>query len=143
MLRKGNDSLIPSIRVSMTGNVASGNPLLVVLPGALLDGPSAALDRLGARRPVLLVRYGRLRGMDELVDAIVRAIQEQGFQSADVIGSSFGGWVAQCLAHRSPERVRRLVLSHTFVLRPSDAWKFRVRSRMCGRHSKRPAPSTR
>jgi pimeloyl-ACP methyl ester carboxylesterase len=68
--------------------------------------------------------------MSELLDAIVRAVQDHGFESADVIGSSFGGWVAQCFARQNPGSVRRLVLSHTFVLRPSDAWKFRVALRV-------------
>jgi poly(3-hydroxyalkanoate) depolymerase len=36
-----------------------------------------------------------------------------GFPTADVLGVSFGGAVAQVLAHAHPERVRRLVLAST------------------------------
>jgi pimeloyl-ACP methyl ester carboxylesterase len=50
----------------------------------------------------------------------------EGYESADILGTSFGGWVAQCFARASPHRVRRLVLSHTFTLGQRDAPAFRT-----------------
>lgn len=111
---------------TLLGDATRGGELLLVLPGAVLDGRGAVLERIALTRPVLLIGYRRLGGMNDLVDAIARLLADLGHTTADVLGSSFGGWVAQCLAERHPERVRRLILSHAFALRPGDAARFRV-----------------
>jgi poly(3-hydroxyoctanoate) depolymerase len=49
---------------------------------------------------------GLARTMDKLAGAL-------GYRSLDVLGVSFGGALAQELTHRSPARVRRLVLAAT------------------------------
>ena len=64
--------------------------------------------------------------MTDLVDAIAEQLAAAGVVHADVLGSSYGGWVAQCLMQRHPELVRHLVLVHTFALQPSAAWRFRL-----------------
>jgi pimeloyl-ACP methyl ester carboxylesterase len=51
----------------------------------------------------------------------------------DLLGQSYGGWIAQCFARRQPERVRRLILSHSFTLAPKDGWKFRLATRLLPR----------
>jgi pimeloyl-ACP methyl ester carboxylesterase len=48
----------------------------------------------------------------------------------DVIGFSIGGWFAQCLAAHERERVRKLVLAHSFVLGPSSRWRFTAALRL-------------
>lgn len=100
---------------------------LVLLPGSLLEAPRALLDRLGgAGRRVLALRYSEATRMTDLVDAIAAQLAEAGVRRADVLGSSYGGWVAQCLARRHPGLVRHLVLVHTFALQASDARRFRL-----------------
>jgi poly(3-hydroxyoctanoate) depolymerase len=49
---------------------------------------------------------GLARTMERMLDAL-------GFEHVDVLGVSFGGVLAQQLAHQAPHRVRRLVLAAT------------------------------
>ncbi len=104
------------------GRHGSGPPLLLITGiGAHLDmwAPFArhagereliAFDPPGAglsqrpRRPL------RMRGLARVVAALLDAL---GLERVDVLGYSFGGGLAQELAHRAPERVRRLVLCAT------------------------------
>lgn len=60
--------------------------------------------------------FGESEGFEE-IDTIedyafhyLDFLDAQGWASADIIGLSFGGWIAAELATRAPERVRRLVL---------------------------------
>ncbi|HEY6891580.1 MAG TPA: alpha/beta fold hydrolase [Solirubrobacter sp.] len=104
------------------GRVGEGPPLLLVTGiGANLDmwGP---LERLlpgrelvafdapgvgGSQRPRLPLRMGDVaRIVEELMDVLA-------LERPDVLGYSWGGALAQELARRSPQRVRRLVLCAT------------------------------
>ena len=109
---------------------------LVCLPGALLEPSPATIDRLArtagagqsepyARR-VIVVTYPDAARMTDLVDEIAAQLVAAGVLRADVLGSSYGGWVAQCLVRRHPKLIRHLVLVHSFALRPSAAWRFRL-----------------
>jgi pimeloyl-ACP methyl ester carboxylesterase len=51
--------------------------------------------------------------MQELARVVVKALDELGHERVDVMGFSFGGSLAQQLAHDAPERVRRLALVST------------------------------
>jgi poly(3-hydroxyoctanoate) depolymerase len=104
------------------GRHGAGRPLLLITGiGANLDmwAPFArlvgdreliAFDPPGAglsqrpRRPV------RMRGLAGVVRELLDAL---GLERVDVLGYSFGGALAQELAHRAPDRVRRLVLCAT------------------------------
>ncbi len=108
-----------NLRVARRGR---GRPLL------LLTGIGASLDmwrpfeRLVRGREVIAVdapgvglserpRYPlRMRG---LARVLVALLDELDVAEADVLGYSFGGLLAQELAHRAPERVRRLILCAT------------------------------
>ncbi len=107
------------LRVARRGR---GRPLL------LLTGIGANLDmwrpfeRLVRRREVIAVdapgtglserpRYPlRMRGLARVVVALLDELE---VGQADVLGYSFGGLLALELAHRAPERVRRLILCAT------------------------------
>jgi pimeloyl-ACP methyl ester carboxylesterase len=107
-----------------------GSDALVLLPGALLEPSEALLDRLGASRRVIAPTYPDAERMTDLADAIAGQMAAAGIERAAVLGSSYGGWVAQCLARRHPALVRRLILVHTFALRPDAAWRFRLASKI-------------
>ena len=67
------------------------------------DAPGAGLSE----RP----RYPlRMRGLARVVAALLDGL---GLDEVDVLGYSFGGGLAQELAYRSPDRVRRLILCAT------------------------------
>jgi poly(3-hydroxyoctanoate) depolymerase len=67
------------------------------------DPPGAGLSQR-PRRPL------RMSGLAAVVTELLDAL---GLERVDVLGYSFGGGLAQELAHRAPERVRRLVLCAT------------------------------
>jgi len=49
-------------------------------------------------------------GLEQQVEVIAQLLDRLGVSQADVVGTSYGGFVAQAMATRYPERVRRLVL---------------------------------
>jgi pimeloyl-ACP methyl ester carboxylesterase len=53
--------------------------------------------------------------MAELVAGVTAILDAERIPSASVVGSSFGGYVAQCLVRAHPERVNALVLAQTGV----------------------------
>ncbi|MGQ0660695.1 alpha/beta fold hydrolase [Sphingosinicella sp.] len=100
-------------------------PTLVLLPGALgaMEGSRRIAAGLAGTRPIATIDYRP----DDLLDTLFERIDTAGGNAPfDLLGQSYGGWIAQCFARRHPGRIRRLVLSHSFVLRPSDAGKLRV-----------------
>jgi hypothetical protein len=58
-------------------------------------------------------RYQRPRRMRGLARTMERTLEALGYAQVDVLGVSFGGVLAQQLAHQAPQRVRRLVLAST------------------------------
>jgi pimeloyl-ACP methyl ester carboxylesterase len=52
----------------------------------------------------------QVRDMEDLVAHYLAYMDLKGWKSVDVLGMSFGGWIAAELAARYPERVSRLVL---------------------------------
>jgi pimeloyl-ACP methyl ester carboxylesterase len=82
--------------------------------------------RFGASRRVHPVRYSTATTMTALVDEIAAQLAAAEITYADVLGASYGGWVAQCLVRRHPALVRHLIHVHTFALRSTDARRFRL-----------------
>jgi poly(3-hydroxyoctanoate) depolymerase len=107
------------MRVARQG---SGRPLLLItgiganldmwepLARLMTDRELLAFDPPGtglSQRPRLPMRMG------ELARVVAAVMDEMELEQADVLGYSFGGALAQELARRAPERVRRLVLCAT------------------------------
>lgn len=97
----------------------TGEPLLYLhAVGGDTEG-LAALDELARERAVLMPMhpgFGGSQGIDA-IDSIedmafhyLAVLDALKLDTVDVIGSSYGGWIAAELACRWPERVRRLVL---------------------------------
>jgi pimeloyl-ACP methyl ester carboxylesterase len=101
----------------------SGHPLLMINGiGANTEMWGPAEDILGRRsRTIAFDCPGTGRSqtpllplpMPELARVVVAALDELGHERVDVMGFSFGGALAQQLAHDAPERVRRLALVST------------------------------
>jgi len=69
-----------------------------------------AVDAPGTGRSAPYPWPRRMRG---LAGTVERTLDALGFQQVDLLGASFGGVLAQQLAHQAPQRVRRLVLAAT------------------------------
>jgi pimeloyl-ACP methyl ester carboxylesterase len=110
--------IVEGHRLRVVG-AGSGSPLLLIngigAPAEMwtpltkhFSGPEfVAVDLPGigssppSRRPL------RIRGLARLLTGV---LDQLGYRKVDVLGFSFGSFVAQELAWRAPERVRRLVL---------------------------------
>ena len=112
-----------SLRVSVRG---TGRPLLLLMGiGASLElwGPfEDALDRRVIQTIAVDAPgtggsqgYRFPRRMPGLARTILGVLDELGYGQVDVLGVSFGGTLAQQLAHQAPQRVRRLVLAATGI----------------------------
>jgi poly(3-hydroxyalkanoate) depolymerase len=58
-------------------------------------------------------RYPRRKRMPGIARTVERTLDVLGYDRVDLLGVSFGGVLAQQLAHQAPTRVRRLVLAAT------------------------------
>lgn len=101
----------------------NGTPLVFLqhFRGGMDNWDPLVTDGLAAGRPVILVNYAGVASsggepattVDGMADGIATFMKALGLPLADVLGFSIGGFVAQSLAHRYPELVRRLVLVGT------------------------------
>ena len=116
----------PSVRVARIGD---GEPLLLINGlGANLEMWQPLVRVLAADRELIAFdlpgtgRSARPRWplrMPQLARLVTELLDDLGYDQLDVLGYSLGGIVAQELAHRAPERIRRLVLCATTPGLPS------------------------
>ena len=101
------------------GRHGAGRPLLLITGiGANLDMWAPFARLVGDRELIafdppgagLSQRPRRPLGMRGLAGVVRELLDALGLERVDVLGYSFGGALAQELAHRAPDRVRRLVL---------------------------------
>jgi len=67
---------------------------------------------------IICPSYSPVETMEMLVDGIVGILESEGINKTNIIGQSFGGIVAQAIVHRYPDRVGKLILSHTTTTSP-------------------------
>jgi pimeloyl-ACP methyl ester carboxylesterase len=109
-------------RVHVT-DTGQGEPLLLV-PGLgnNVDMWAPFMEQFASRRVIRLDAPGTGRSsvpllpvsIPALADLLAAILDSRGIRSADVVGFSYGGAVAQQFAYSHPSRVRRLVLAATF-----------------------------
>ncbi|AZV26932.1 alpha/beta hydrolase [Pseudomonas syringae] len=102
---------------------ATGMPLVLFNHwGAVLDNfDPAIIDGLAQTRRVITTDYrgiGNSGGtapltVSEMADDAIQLIRALGLKTADVLGFSLGGFVAQDIALKAPDLVRRLILTGT------------------------------
>ena len=92
----------------------TGPPILLL--GGALGRAEFAFEQIGllARECfVLAPDYPAVDSLAELTSGLLALLDREGVRRAHVVGGSFGGFMAQALLPRAPERVASLVLSHT------------------------------
>lgn len=100
-----------------------GTPLILLMHfrGTIAHWDPMLLDRMsGSRTLILLDNAGVGESSGEIPDSIdgmadhaLAAISALGFEEIDLLGFSMGGYVAQVIALRKPNLVRRLILAGT------------------------------
>jgi pimeloyl-ACP methyl ester carboxylesterase len=89
----------------------------ILLPGA--QGTAEIffkqLSAWGGERDMVSVTYPAWTDTVALADFIVGLADVLGFKAFDIVGSSFGGHVAQWVAVRHPDRIGRLVAGNSFA----------------------------
>lgn len=126
--KDGSTALIRHVRVDglriRTSVRGTGRPLLILSGiGAALELTvpfERAMHPYGVQTVTLDApgtgesdAYPGLRRMPALARTVAGLLDRLGHDRVDVLGLSFGGMLAQQLAHTAPERVRRLVLVAT------------------------------
>lgn len=90
--------------------------------GAVLDNfDPGIIDGLAQTRRIIATDYRGIGGsggtapltVGEMADDAIQLIRALGFETVDVLGFSLGGFVAQDIALKAPELVRRLILAGT------------------------------
>ena len=96
---------------------------LIVLPGGLgkVEVPDDAFSRLASTRHVIHYEYPPGGTLDELFSDMSAVLDREGMSQVDMLGSSVGGYLAQCFVRRYTGRVRNLILAHTYALTAKEA----------------------
>lgn len=92
-----------------------GDDALVLLPGALGRAETAwqLILAFAQKRRVLVPSYPPVTTMAALAEGVAGLMQHAGMATAAVLGSSYGGFVAQVFVRQFPAQTSRLILSHT------------------------------
>lgn len=92
-----------------------GERTLLLVPGGTLvpDAFFTVIEDLERDHRVVAPAYPPVRTMADVTKGVATILDAEHVGQADVLGSSFGGYVAQCFVRHHPERVSRLVLAQT------------------------------
>ena len=104
-----------AVEIVRTAGSGSGLPVLW-LPGAQGTAESWVRQLLahGGSRTMVAIHYPADDAAPALADGIVAVADALGLERFDLVGSSLGGYLAQWVAARHPQRLNRVVLGNTF-----------------------------
>src|SRR5512133_1194121 len=98
------------------GGAPDGPALLLLAGGTLVPDPFfLVIEALGRRYRIIAPAYPPIRTVAGLVDGVTAILDAEQVRTAHVVGSSFGGYLAQCFVRAHPERVDTLILAQTGV----------------------------
>ena len=92
-------------------------PALIMLPGSVgtCEMFYKQIAALGRKIRIISVSYPAVADPQRLADGLTGLMDQLGLPRASVLGSSFGGYWAQFLALRHPERLEHLFLGNIFL----------------------------
>jgi len=67
---------------------------------------------------IICPSYSTVETIGMLVDGIVGILESEGVHKTNILGQSFGGILAQVIVHKYPDRIDKLILSHTTTTSP-------------------------
>ena len=100
-------------------------PVLVMLPGTLgnADIFFHQIEKLGGRLRIIALAPPLIADVDVMADDLARLLNRLGVARASVLGTSFGGFLAQTFAERHPDLIETLFIANslcdTGALRPA------------------------
>lgn len=110
----------PEQRIDLNGrewgylDVGAG-PALILIPGTLgrCDIFWQQIDALAGRLRIIATSYPATGGVAEWATDIITLMDRQKIETAAILGSSLGGYLAQFIAGLAPERMDKLVAANT------------------------------
>lgn len=72
------------------------------------------VDSLKGQYRIITVTYPPVKSLEELEKGVLAILQAEGVREFNVVGTSLGGYFAQYLIAKHPEKIQRAVLSNTF-----------------------------
>lgn len=90
-------------------------PVLVMLPGTLgnADIFFRQIEALGQQLRIIALAYPLIADVERLADDIASLLDRLGIGRASVLGSSFGGFMAQVIAERHPRRLDTVFIGNS------------------------------
>lgn len=76
------------------------------------------IDSLKGQYRIISVTYPPVKSLEELEKGVLAILEAEGVREFNVVGTSLGGYFAQYLIAKHPEKIQRAVLSNTFP--PND-----------------------
>lgn len=96
--------------------VGEGDETIVFLHGMAgsYDVWWRQIEALEGRYRIISVTYPPVQNLEALANGVLAILEREGVGAFNVVGTSLGGYLAQYLMARHPDRVRRAVLANTF-----------------------------
>lgn len=98
-------------------DTGGAGPVLLLLPGTLgnADIFFKQIKSLGKRIRIIALGYPLIASVDLITDDIAALLDRLAIPRASILGSSFGGFVAQAFAERYPSKVGTLFIGNSLA----------------------------
>ena len=102
----------------------NSRPTLLLLPGTFGTAEIfwQQMRALARQLRLIALTYPAVADVERYADGAVQILRQQGIRKMSVLGSSLGGYTAQILALRHPERVETLFIGNS-LCDPHSSWR--------------------
>ncbi len=98
----------------------NGNQALLLLPGGTGSGEAffQYIMAFESDFRVISPSFPAINTIKQLIDGIMHILEVEGIEKINIFGQSFGGVLAQVILHLYPDKVQKIILSHTTTTSP-------------------------